>query len=286
MHRQRASRPARTLSSARGGGGLVLPPLRDQICYLRPLMPDDYDSLYGAEVLDPVQLVTYRHRGVPPSAETYPQTLWLDVFTQFVVSPIGEETVSGLVTCYALNERNRTAKLALTSVEAAGFGGSLAMRGLLLLIDYLFEVHPIRKLYGEVLSWNRHQFDSMVRHGASIEGCLAGHELHGDAEVDLFIYGLSKEAWQSRKTEMKSAAASYGSPTVAVLSVLNLPDVEAISLNSLDSLDRVVITSLIEDEFGVLIPDDLIHSGGDQDLRSFLLAADEQWRARSSASLP
>ena len=247
-------------------------------------MPSDYDALYRAEVLDPLRLVSYRHRGVPPAAEAYPQSLWLDVFVQFVVSPLGTETVSGLVTCYALNERNQTAKLALSGAETEEHA-PLAMRGLLLFINYLFGVHPIRKLYGEVLSWNRHQFASMERYGATLEGCLRGHELHGDQEVDLYIYGLTRGAWRRYKTAIERQGAGELSPSEAVRSVLELEPGDVLQITSLDSLDRVVVAEVLENTFELLVPDDVLFATTADRFDAYLAECDYAWSQRLSATL-
>lgn len=241
-------------------------------------MPTDYDALYRAEVDDVERLVSYRHRGVPPSAEVYAQTLWSDVFLQFVVSPLHEATVAGLVTCYGLNERNQTAKLAVLGVAAdQPHQQSVAMRGTLLFLDYLFEVHPVRKLYAEVLSWNAHQFESMVGYGAQLEGILTGHELHGCTPIDLLVYGIHRDVWADFVVQRRSTHSM--TPSAAVLQNLGLSTLADLELSALDSLAVVTIASLLEEEFDQLVPDGSFERQSDEQFRSMLELMDDRWRS-------
>lgn len=255
----------------------TVPPLADQACHLRPAMPADYDQLYLAETQGVERLVTYRHRGVPPSAEMYPQTLWGDVFVQFVVSPNSSGAVAGLVTCYGWNQRNQTAKLAVVSAPASvDDADALTMRGLLLFGDYLFATQPIRKLYAEVLAWNRHRFESMLRHGASLEGVLVGHELHGETAVDLYIYGITRETW----TTFRSGTATVWTgvaPSEAVCAEAGTATLEGLYLSSLDSLARVTVSEILECEYELSLPDDAIDAMTDEQFRELLIDADRRW---------
>lgn len=239
-------------------------------------MPDDYDALYLAEVGDPQRLVTYRHRGIPPSAELYPQTLWSDVFVQFVVSPLDNGGVAGLVTCYGWNQRNQTAKLAVVSAPASvANADELTMRGLLVFLDYLFAVQPIRKLYGEVLEWNRHRFESMVSKGATLEGVLVDHDLHGDSGVDLHIYGITRRSWDAFRSEREASAQVP--PSVAVREELGVAHLEDVELSTIDSLGRVALIALLEDDYGLLVADEELYVIDDDGFRSLLHVADEHW---------
>jgi hypothetical protein len=254
----------------------VFPPLSRGRYRLRPLLPSDYEEFYRAEVIDAERLVRYRHRGIPPSTEVYAQTLWQDVVLNFVAGTIDSDQPSGLLTIYGWSQRNQTAKVALSSLAEVG-DALTTMRCLPIFLDYVFAVHPIRKLYGEVLEWNESQFSSLVRFGARLEGRLIGHELHGFIPVDLLVYGISREAWLSFHAVAARSGTQATSPSESVASLLGVDALVQVDFSAVDSLEFMTIASMLEDDFDLIVPDSVVASKGDEGIRDFLRAADLRW---------
>jgi hypothetical protein len=125
-----------------GGSALV-----EGLVLLRSLRPRDFDTLYALLAV-PESSLRGRTRGRTPSPEEFRQSFWANVFVQFAVEDRSSHEFLGVVTSYNVSHRNGTGYLLLTGIPAA-FRRGLLMRGMVLLIDYLFANWPLRKLYFE-----------------------------------------------------------------------------------------------------------------------------------------
>jgi RimJ/RimL family protein N-acetyltransferase len=103
----------------------------------------------------------------------------------------------GVATCYQADFRNQHASVAAVlfpGVRTLGW----PLEGFELMIDYLFNTFPFRKLYGETFEPNLRQFSSVLQDVAVEEGRLRQHEdIDGRLEDKVFL-AIYREAWEAR----------------------------------------------------------------------------------------
>jgi RimJ/RimL family protein N-acetyltransferase len=109
----------------------------------------------------------------------------------------------GLVTAYSADMRNQHASIAvLFSPEYAGSGW--VVESLVLFIDYLFDVFPLRKLYFETLEFVYPSFASGEDRFFTIEGRLEAHEFHRGRYWDKLIGAIYRDGWPEASARFRS----------------------------------------------------------------------------------
>jgi RimJ/RimL family protein N-acetyltransferase len=168
------------------------------VVVLRPINPGDYEALRLAE-LDASAEGRWRLAGTTPSPEQYPQTLWADVLAQFLVALSPSNEVVGMVSAYGYQPADGVVSLAAVNFlqprQRAVF-----MRGAAMFIDWLFAMHPLRRIRIETPEWNLEHLGGLVDHGfASIEGRLVKERFVNGAYVDVVLMAITRERWDERR---------------------------------------------------------------------------------------
>jgi acyl carrier protein len=167
--------------------------LTDSEVALRPLQPTDYDWLYSAFANANLGRRWVAH-GTTPSHEEFRRLLWQGVLAQYVVELKKSAVPIGLVTAYNASFRNGVAYLSAFALPQGMYTGGV-LRGLAVLISYLFDQWPIRKLYIEATETSVHQFQSALGRILAEEGRLREFELEHGAYVDTIIGSIGAAEW-------------------------------------------------------------------------------------------
>ncbi|MGH9081295.1 MAG: GNAT family N-acetyltransferase [Acidimicrobiales bacterium] len=129
---------------------------------LRPVRQSDYEWLYSL-CQDPAIAVRWRFRGAIPEPADFASSMTAGVLVQFMVLQRDTKDQLGLVAAYNPNLRDSWVyAAALASPRAAKTG--LVLEGLGLLIRYVFQVWPFRKIYFETIEYNLDQFKTFLRY--------------------------------------------------------------------------------------------------------------------------
>lgn len=173
--------------------GLGIPMLGAPRVELRPPLPGDLEWLYAA-ACDPSVGLTWRLMGSIPSIERFSSVLWAGVECQFVLW--SKETVQrlGLVQMIRYDPRSATAHLSFF-LAASHQDLGWPLEGVLLFVDYVFRVYPLRKLYLESLRPAFDQFASAVGRHLEVEGILRDHDVFDGRFVDLLITSTTPSRW-------------------------------------------------------------------------------------------
>jgi RimJ/RimL family protein N-acetyltransferase len=186
--------PVRAQSRARIGAIPERPALESRHVRLRPVSPADIGPLYEL-ALDPDVLWRWRSRGTTPSPESFAQNLWSETLVQFVVCTPDSARPLGLVTAYHADLRNRWAYIAAVMAPSTWRQG-WPLEASMLLIDYLFRIFDLRKLYLESLEFNASQYSSAVGSFLVEESRLVAHEYYSGRWWDLITYALYRDVWE------------------------------------------------------------------------------------------
>jgi RimJ/RimL family protein N-acetyltransferase/acyl carrier protein len=231
---------------------------------IRPTDPADYEFLYGL-VLDPDIAPRWRYRGSFPDRTQFSQSLTGGVLVQFTVtSKRNPGTLIGLVTTYNANLREGWAYLAALSDPKWLQRGHI-IEGIELLLNYVFEGWPLRKIYLEVIDFNRDQFKYLPEGLAAEEGRLREHVFHGHRYWDLVTMAITREAWVSFEARRRARAAEYRENVEVILSLeefwrhvadqLSLPISREEEVDPETSLAGLGFDSMSMVELAVLIDD-------------------------------
>jgi RimJ/RimL family protein N-acetyltransferase len=107
----------------------------------------------------------------------------------------------GHVWSYDADLRAGHAKLGVFADPGAS-GLAMGAEATILFVDYLMKYYSLRKLYAEVVGWNRLSLATCLRGGFVEEGILRRHRWHEDDHWDLHILALWRETWDSQKPRL------------------------------------------------------------------------------------
>jgi RimJ/RimL family protein N-acetyltransferase len=160
---------------------------------LRPIENSDLDFLYRTSTA-PETSYRWRYRGAIPEPAEFASSLKNGVLVQFIVEKrVGGEKI-GLVTAYNANHRDGFTYVAgLAAPKFIGTG--YVLDGIALLMDYLFELWPFRKLYFESIEFNVLEFASVMGSVFREEARLAEHTYHGERYWDVVTLAAYRGAW-------------------------------------------------------------------------------------------
>ena len=167
--------------------------LRYRSVTLAPLVQQFMPRLRELELSEALAL-RWRHHGRHVSPTEHEQVLW-NSLCNFVVL-LGQRPV-GIVSACDEDFSNGHCKIAVCAFP--GESRAATLRGLLLLINYLFQGWSFRKLYAEVLSYNSSQFHLRSHMGLVEEGRLTEHVFLDGAYHDLIFFSVTRRAWDSAK---------------------------------------------------------------------------------------
>lgn len=173
---------------------------------LHPVTPADEGWLFEL-CTHPDHLVSYRLRGLTPSAENFHRFLWDRSLAQFVVRS-RQGIPIGLVSSFEPDFRNRYAYVAAVS-DPALEGSGLIAEGMALLVTYLFAEFDLRKVYAESLAGNYAQYCSGEHRLFDVEGRMVGHEyVHGRYE-DFLVLAVHRDHWRGVHRRLFGAEPGY-----------------------------------------------------------------------------
>jgi RimJ/RimL family protein N-acetyltransferase len=166
---------------------------------LRPLRAGDLDFLYSSSIA-PENSFRWRYRGAVPDPAEFSSQINAGVLIQLMVVKRRAQQPVGLVTCYNANHRDGYAYLSALSGPAF-LNTGLVMDGVILMIDYLFLVWPLRKLYFESLEFSVSSYGSALGPVIVEEGRLRDHTFFGGRWWDLITSAIYRDDWESLRSD-------------------------------------------------------------------------------------
>jgi hypothetical protein len=164
---------------------------------LTPLTPNLYEFAYRLAV-SPETGFRWRYRGTTPPPETFPQSLWEGVLSQFAVVDDSRRPL-GIVAAYGAQPRDQYVYVSAVADPAAiGSGALIIAAGIF--IEYLFAVGNFRKIYFDVPEFNLEQFGHKIGKYLHEEGRLVEHEWYGEKYWDLVTLACWRSEWFSAVT--------------------------------------------------------------------------------------
>ena len=154
----------------------AVPALDGRCVSLRAVTTADYEFLVRLQTA-PEHMIRWRYRGSTPSPELLVQSLWHGVLAQFLVERRDTGEPIGLVVAYNPEFRHGYVYLAAIfepAYEKAGW----TLEATAVLLAYLFESFPFRKVYLEVIEFNYERLASGAESFFHVEGCQRDHEFH------------------------------------------------------------------------------------------------------------
>ncbi len=180
-----------------GGSWVPGPLLTGSRVRLRPVGPADYAFVATLET-HPAVHFRWRHRGTTPSPERLIASLWEGALVVFLAERRTGEPVAVLA-AYAADLRNGHCSVGVASVPDPPPGPSAAFDALVLLLEYLFDLWPLRKIYAEAPGFAFEQYASAVPILFEREGLLKGHDYYMGRHWDKHILAVSRERWTASR---------------------------------------------------------------------------------------
>jgi RimJ/RimL family protein N-acetyltransferase len=126
---------------------------------------------------------------------------------KFIVAR-GEQPI-GLVFDYSRTLEDGTTKVtALLQEKKVGHGGGVIATALL--IDWLLQSVPLRKVYLEVYAYNPRVVRMLRKVGLAEEGVLKGNRFWNGAYWDLHMFALYREAWPDVRARILRPSSANG----------------------------------------------------------------------------
>jgi RimJ/RimL family protein N-acetyltransferase len=224
--------------------------LTDGVVRLRTLHAGDYEALYAALAVPRLSLFS-RTRGLTPAPDEFRRALWAGVFIQFAVEDVARRgTLLGVVGSYNANHRSGTVYLSMSSTDASSLGNGKLLRGMIMLIDYLFDNWAFRKLYFESAEPSFRTFQSALGSAFVEEGRLRDFEYLAGMYCDVVICAIVRDTWTSLRHKGEPLSESLvrfsmsrPSMTVAPLESETQPH---LSLWTFEEFQEVVVSVLSE----------------------------------------
>lgn len=214
---------------------------------LRPVLPEDYETVFRMEHASRRRVATYRNRGASVPLEQYGQVLWSATLCQFMAQRADGEA-AGLVVCYDADFRNGVAKLAfLRAGEADGLDAAMA-EAVDLFIAYVFETFDLRRLHADCLESNLAPMRSAIGTLFEVEACFKEREFVNGRYEDLLVLTLTRAAWESwyahRSTVRLPDPLELDEFVDVVSELLGAPAGELAGDSRLEDLDLDSLTTL------------------------------------------
>lgn len=166
-----------------------------------PLGPWDMPDL--TRLLGEQRIVArWRLRGVTTSPTRRALDAWDNQLVVLGLRASAEGPLLGIVGAYKADLRNRHCFLNIAVSETAP--PYTTGVGLALIMQYVFERWPMRKVYAEIPAYNVSKFASALRRGAVHELTLTGRELIGGDRSDVQLISLSREVWERRARRLEA----------------------------------------------------------------------------------
>jgi len=164
---------------------------------LRPVGPADYAFVATLETHPEVHF-RWRHRGTTPSPDRLIASLWDGALVVLLAErPAGEPLA--LLAAYGADLRNGHCSFGLAAVPDQPRGPSPVFDAVVLFLDYLFGLWPLRKVYAEAPGFAFAQYASAVPLLFDREGLLKGHDFYMGRHWDKHILAVSGDDWHARR---------------------------------------------------------------------------------------
>jgi len=172
---------------------------------VRPVTLDDYEWLLDlhrrAEVIGSGQALIANGR---PEAAI--ESLWHDVFCQFVVQDQASGERRGILVGYGLNDRCRVASMAVI-FSRRGRSAIADIEALEWFIDLLFYTYRLRKVYFDVAERHLYQMESTLRRVARHEVQYPEAELVEGSWQSRHVFALYEDEWDVARPSARVATA-------------------------------------------------------------------------------
>ena len=181
--------------------GVPRPRLAGRRVRLRPVGPADFAFVATLETHPEVHF-RWRHRGATPSPERLISSLWDGALVVLLGEHVtgarsGEPFV--LLAAYGADLRNGCCSFGLAAVPEMPPGPSPAFDAVVLFLDYLFGLWPLRKIYAEAPGFAFAQYASAVPTLFDREGLLKAHDFYMGRHWDKHILSVSRADWPDRR---------------------------------------------------------------------------------------
>jgi RimJ/RimL family protein N-acetyltransferase len=187
----------------------TVPQLAGTRVRLRPIEQSDLEFLYQVSMI-PQNAFRWRTRGTILDRQDFLASLKTGVLVQFVVEKKVSALPVGLITAYNANQRDGFVYISGIS-EPSLIGTGLVIEGLLLLVTYLFDVWPFRKIYIESIEFNATQFRNVLGQYLTEEARLKEHTYHGDRYWDTLTFAIYRQDWHAFMLAHESRGESSSS---------------------------------------------------------------------------
>ncbi len=166
---------------------------------LRPLEPIDYAGLRRQELTAQLAF-RWRHHGAHEPPEFFPNSLWAHALVHFIVEDKIQNVSIGIVSAYGADFQTGTIYIAAAKFDSKLEVGSRIVGSIGLLIDYLFQGWPLRKIYFETPEYNLQQFEGAVGWLLVEEARFREHVFLNGRYWDQVVLTLWRDNWiQNRK---------------------------------------------------------------------------------------
>jgi hypothetical protein len=173
------------------------PRLEGRRVRLRPVGPTDYAFVATLETHPEVHF-RWRHRGTTPSPDRLIASLWDGALVVLLAErPSGEPLA--VLAAYGADLRNGHCSFGLACVPDLPPGPSPAFDAVVLFLDYLFGLWPLRKVYAEAPGFAFGQYASAVPVLFDREGLLKGHDFYMGRHWDKHILAVARDDWPARR---------------------------------------------------------------------------------------
>lgn len=165
---------------------------------LAPVTPEDHPFLYNLAISDE-NAFRWVLRGAIPSFDQFVEQLHRDYPTKFTVWLRESGQRVGQAIAYNIDLRNRHCSLGV-AIAADGIGRGLGREALGVLVQHMFTILPMRKVYAEVPDFTfagveANVLGAEVNDMFAIEGRLRSH-LYIDGDYrDVLVVGLDRSRW-------------------------------------------------------------------------------------------
>ena len=186
------------LADDRGDDVVPTPRLTGRRVRLRPVGPADYAFVATLETHPEVHF-RWRHRGTTPSPERLISSLWDGALVVLLAEPVAGGEPLALLAAYGADLRNGWCSIGVAAVPGLPPGPSPAFDAVVLFVDYLFALWPLRKVYAEAPGFAFAQYASAVPTLFDREGLLKAHDFYMGRHWDKHILAVSREDWAARR---------------------------------------------------------------------------------------
>jgi RimJ/RimL family protein N-acetyltransferase len=170
---------------------------------LEPVTPDAYPFLYQLATAEETGYL-WRFRGATPTNEMFRNSLEHGVSAHYVLVDRRGQGV-GYVMAIDVDPVGGVGNVGVIA-EPRAWSTGLGLIGFAMFVEYLFAVHPFRKLYADTVEYSYRRFASGADKYFVIEGVLRAHHYYDGRYWDKIILAITRERWRE-----------HGAPLVARL---------------------------------------------------------------------